>query len=80
MLEEGAKVFLYTDGVIERKNQEGKLYGPDRLYALFESHRNDPIDRIISEVHKSLGAFGQGFPSQDDISIIGFEFQKRQNE
>lgn len=75
-LDEGDKVFLYTDGVIEMKNKEEELYGADRLQAFLESVREEPIDKMISALHQSLEVFAQGALPQDDVSIIGFEFQK----
>lgn len=75
MLEEGDKLFLYTDGIMEVKNQREQFFGIDRLCTLLEKKKNHPIDEMISSVHKSLLDFSEGEPIQDDISIIGLEFR-----
>lgn len=71
MLENGDKAFLYTDGIIELKNQEGKQFGADRFYALLESMKDEPIVKIVQKVSESLKSYPTNF--QDDISLLGFE-------
>lgn len=73
-LNNGDKVILYTDGVTEMKNQNNELYGTERLYALLEKVKNEPVVEIVNAIKTSLDDFGQGVVSQDDISILCFEF------
>lgn len=70
-LEFGDKLFIYTDGIIEMHNANEKQYGADRFYALLESMKDEPIDRIVKMVYESLKGFGDSF--QDDISLLGIE-------
>lgn len=74
-IEEGDKIFLYTDGVIELKNQKEELFGLDRLCVLLESLKNESVDQIIKAVITECNTFSQGIIQQDDISIFGFEFK-----
>lgn len=73
-LSRGDKVMLYTDGVTDRKNLDGELYGTERLYALLEKVKNEPVIEIVQAIETSLNAFGQETTSQDDTSIMCFEF------
>lgn len=73
-LSDGDKVLIYTDGVTERKNHNGEMYGPDRLYSLLEKARDKPVAEIVDSIQRSLNEFGQDSRSQDDISILCFEF------
>lgn len=70
-LEDGDKVFLYTDGIIELKNQQGEEFGTQRFYALLQSLHKESIDTIIQKIHQALRSFSDYF--EDDVSLIGFE-------
>lgn len=70
-LENGDKVFLYTDGVIELENQQGEQFGANRFYDLLKSLHTESIDKIIQEVDQTLRSFSDYF--EDDVSLIGFE-------
>jgi phosphoserine phosphatase RsbU/P len=71
VLEDGDKVFLYTDGIIELENHEGEQFGAVRFYALLESLQKESINTIVQEVYNSLKSYNHHF--QDDISLLGFE-------
>lgn len=71
VLNDGDKIFLYSDGIIELKNTEGESYGAERFYTLLESLNKEPIDRIVQIVYESLKSFNVNF--QDDTSLIGLE-------
>lgn len=74
-LDPGDKVILYTDGVTEMKNENNEFYGIERLYELLEKKRSRPVSEIVNEIQLSLDIFGQGIKSQDDISVMCFEFK-----
>ncbi len=76
-LEDGDKIFLYTDGVVEVRNQDGECYGQNRLFNLLESIKHKSVKNIIDEVHGSFMSFANQVAYQDDISLIGFEFKKK---
>lgn len=75
-LQAGDKVILYTDGIIELRNPNNEFYGAERFYALLEKIKYYSINSIIQLVSSSLQEFAQGRAPQDDISILGVEFQK----
>lgn len=74
ILNHGDKIILYTDGVTEMKNQDGELYGLERLYDLLEKVGHEPVGEIVNAIQTSLNAFGKGAISKDDISILCIEF------
>ena len=59
-IQEGDRLALYTDGLLEARNSAGELYGFDRLHALF-SGRPDAAQAAESAV-----LFGQ----DDDITVL----------
>lgn len=71
----GDKVILYTDGVTESESSNGQLFGAERLYALLDVIKKEPVERIVETVQQTLTDFRQNKHSKDDISLLGFEFK-----
>jgi phosphoserine phosphatase RsbU/P len=71
-LEPGARLYLYTDGVIEALDAAEHEYGIDRLLAAIERQRAQPlraaIDAIAAEIHHWSGG-----RLQDDVSLLAVE-------
>lgn len=74
VLEEGDKIFLYTDGIVELKNQNGEEFGANQFYALLKSLQKEPVNKIVQEVNQMLKDFSDHFT--DDMSLLAFEKQK----
>ncbi|MBF0227198.1 MAG: SpoIIE family protein phosphatase [Desulfobacterales bacterium] len=70
----GDKLILYTDGVTEYQNKKGIFYGQDRLYDVLECFKGESIHIVLEEVLKSMMVFGENISIQDDVSLIGVEF------
>jgi sigma-B regulation protein RsbU (phosphoserine phosphatase) len=62
-LEKGDAVLLYTDGITEAQDKDGRLFGPVRLSDLFADHAEIPPQGIIESVIKELESFCQARPS-----------------
>jgi len=69
-LEQGDRLLLYTDGVTERFNALGEMYGEQRLIKQFEAgsdgNAQDILDGIIYDVEK----FADGQSSDDDQALL----------
>lgn len=76
ILNEGDKIFLYTDGILEYQNPKGEQFGSERFYQLLEQNRNESISQIVERIERALKEFGQNNEQKDDLSIIGMDFQK----
>lgn len=72
-LNQGDKIILYTDGVTETRNSDNEFYGTERLYALLDKIKHEPVTQIVNTIQTSLNAFGQGVNSKDDTSVLCFE-------
>ncbi len=72
-LESGDRIFLYTDGIPETRNENGEIIGFDNMPLLISrTSRNDlgaTLDEIINEIHRFKGRAAL----DDDIIIIGIE-------
>lgn len=74
MLHKGDKIILYTDGITEREDQKGTLYGDERLLALAQQMSQKPIQLIIDEIFARVADFGNHLPLKDDVSLFGIQF------
>ncbi|HOO59038.1 MAG TPA: SpoIIE family protein phosphatase [Candidatus Mcinerneyibacteriales bacterium] len=72
-LDPGDFVFLYTDGVTEARNRDGRLYGESRLLEVIDKNREGGCERIINKVTADLYEFRGTYEQTDDIAMIIFE-------
>ncbi|TAL46551.1 MAG: PAS domain-containing protein [Methylovulum sp.] len=70
VLREGDLVLLYTDGITEAQNPEGKFYGTDRLAQLFASQGSNMPQEIINKIVKDLQTFCDNSSFADDVSMV----------
>jgi len=63
-------IVLYTDGVIEAKNDEGEFYGKERFIEVLKEHAYMSPEKIKNAVLTSIGIFTKSFVQSDDISLL----------
>jgi phosphoserine phosphatase RsbU/P len=72
-VQHGDRIFLYTDGIPETRDDRGRIIGFDELASLIQRVNKpkltDTLDSIINEVNKHR----ETDPFQDDIILIGIE-------
>ena len=73
-LSTGDCLFLFTDGITEAMDSEGKLFGKERLEeALQEVGREDPT-KIIATVIDKVRQFIRRAPQSDDIAAMAIRY------
>lgn len=72
-LDEGDRVYLYTDGLVEAESRKGVEFGIDRLTELLASLRDESLDRGLDQVIESVDAWTGPQPLEDDASILAIE-------
>ncbi len=71
-LENGDRIFLYTDGVNEAINATGQRFGTNALYALLQNTQNTDPKELNSNILKKIQAFSINTPQYDDITLLNF--------
>jgi serine phosphatase RsbU (regulator of sigma subunit) len=66
----GDIVALVTDGVFEREEEGGGLFGSERVSNLLREHRARPLEEIIGVIVSAADAFGGTSPQADDMTLL----------
>jgi sigma-B regulation protein RsbU (phosphoserine phosphatase) len=74
VLERGQQLFLYTDGVTEAMDPEGRLFGEDAMFRALRT-ADDPAASVVQSVLGSVRAFAGREPQADDITCVVVEFR-----
>jgi sigma-B regulation protein RsbU (phosphoserine phosphatase) len=73
----GEMLFIFSDGLIERKNNAGQEYSEKRVKQTLVKNGNksaEEINRLIIEDHEK---FCEGFPQDDDITYVVLKYQSQ---
>lgn len=71
----GDKLILYTDGVLEYGDDQGRLFGQERFTAILQRLRTLPVAGMLERAWQELLAFGDQKPPADDVSLMGLEYR-----
>lgn len=70
----GDTMFLYTDGLTDRRTESGEFYSIDRIAEMLEARR----DADLSTIYEAIDADVRGFPAtadfKDDIAFVVTRF------
>lgn len=65
-------LLLYTDGLVEAKNQAGEEFGVERMSAILEETRGKPCDFLLGVLGHEMDKFIAGLPQEDDVTALCF--------
>jgi sigma-B regulation protein RsbU (phosphoserine phosphatase) len=69
-LEPGDRMLLFTDGVCERFNSDGQLYGVERLCRKMEQVGAGGPQQVLQGLVRDLDDFAGGLPADDDQAML----------
>ncbi len=74
IMEKGAKLFLYTDGVPEATDKDNVQFGTDRMLESLNESANDTPEQIIKHMDESIKKFIKEAPQFDDCTMLCIEY------
>lgn len=69
-IDPGDLLILYTDGIPECRNPEGRHFGMDRFLRLIKEAKSFPMDQFQDYITRALGEFMAGALPHDDIAFL----------
>ena len=66
----GDTLVFYTDGIVEATNEQGEMFGFERLLGLVQEARSTNADRLLKEILEKVSAFVGAAPQHDDLTAI----------
>ncbi len=73
-LSPGDMLFLYTDGVTEANDEEGRLYGEERLLCALNKNPELAPGKVLSAIQSDIEAFQGNAEQFDDITMLSFRY------
>lgn len=74
-VEKGDKIILFTDGIIEPRNENSEQYGTKRLIKAIASNFENTSDKILKSIINDLGRFTDINRLPDDATIFIIEIK-----
>ena len=71
-LDAGDRVVLVTDGIIETRNDFGRMYTAEKLEQFLTDHRGRHVKPLVDAIIKDVSDFGRNTQQQDDRTILAF--------
>ena len=76
----GSTLFLYTDGLTEARNADGKLFGRDRVAQMIEAcgpkEPKQLVEAVIGQWHQFVGTTEQS----DDLTLLALRYTPSQEQ
>ena len=69
-LQPKTRLVLFTDGVIELTNRRGELFEEDRLLAILEEMRDEPLTALKDRLLAALREHAEGEAFLDDVTFV----------
>ena len=73
MLNQGDRVYLYSDGVTETMNPDRELFGSKHLIETLLSARNMSLDESVVELLAELHRWSRDTVFRDDVTVLSVE-------
>ena len=71
----GAKLFLYTDGVVEATNAEKELFGTQRMLEALNADPDAEPEAVLGNVHQAVNSFVKSADQFDDLTMLCLEYR-----
>nr|MBQ6242422.1 PP2C family protein-serine/threonine phosphatase [Lachnospiraceae bacterium] len=75
-LHAGDKLFLYTDGLPEATDGDGRMFSLGRMITALNAHRSGSPREIVENVQQDVDAFVGDTPQFDDLTMLCLELKE----
>ncbi len=72
-LSKGDRIFMYSDGLTDQNNSQGKKFGENRLISVLQNSISRTLQEQLNSVEKALLEYQGTCPQRDDVLMIGIE-------
>ena len=69
----GDLLFFYTDGLVETENEQGDMFGPERLQALLSKEHEHGIDAVLERIEDAVRQFRGKAEPFDDATMMALQ-------
>ena len=66
----GDLLFFYTDGLVEAEDDNGEMFGIERLQALLGTEQTKGVDTVLHEVEEAVRRFRGNHEPMDDATMM----------
>ena len=70
----GDTLFVYTDGLTDRRDASGEFYSIDRIVALMDSGRDSELATLYDRIYEDVSEFAATEEFRDDIAFVVTRF------
>ena len=74
MMEPGARLFVYTDGVVEATDKDEVLFGTERLLNALNKEPDAEPEKLLANVKESVDKFVADAEQFDDMTMLCLEY------
>ncbi|HNW59501.1 MAG TPA: PP2C family protein-serine/threonine phosphatase [bacterium] len=69
-IESGAVLVLYSDGITERQNPDGDMFGVERLTNLIIENQHFDANTLLHKISSHVYDFGHAASWEDDVTLV----------
>lgn len=73
----GDILLMYTDGIIEARNEKDEIFGESKLKGLMVELKDLPAQQIIERIFETYKDYTASTKDRDDIAALVIKFKKR---
>lgn len=70
----GEGILIFTDGVTEARNPADEFFEDKRLESYLQAHAGEPVEQLVTGLHRHMEEFAAGAPQADDITSLALRY------
>ncbi len=76
----GSALFLYTDGLTEARNKQGKLLGSERLLQMIAQNETTVALQLVEMVTRQVEKFTVDAEQSDDLTLLAISYTPKEEQ